>query len=155
MVRVTKAYAFKEALRGRGEHSQNVRKIYPSHITLSLPYCEHKGQENGLILHIIVKGLVRLMYREAIYHPDLSIFKTLHITLPSPYAHTFEFNPPTQVLQSSENFFISTCLDEHSEIKMEEERMTKKSKGIDWMGRRYRDRNKEVGISSTQRILAR
>lgn len=60
------------------------QKISPLHITQALVCCVHKGQANGLILHIIVKGLVRLMYREAIYHPDLSIFKTFRISLPSP-----------------------------------------------------------------------
>lgn len=77
---------FQRALKGK--HSQNVPKISPSHITQFLAHCEHKGQQNGLILHIIVKGLVRFMYREAIYHPDLSIFKTFHISLPSPI-HTY------------------------------------------------------------------
>lgn len=91
------------------------------------------------------------MYREAIYHPDLSIFKTLCISLPFPFTHTFEFSPPTQVLRSSEDFFISTCLDEHSEIKMEEEGQTKR---IGWIGERYNDRDKEVRISPQERIQA-
>lgn len=83
------ACRFKRHLRGRGKFSQNVPKIGPSHITLSLAHCEHKGQHNGVILHIIVKGLVRLMYREAIYHPDLSISKTFHVSLPLPHSHAF------------------------------------------------------------------
>lgn len=91
------------------------------------------------------------MYREAIYHPDLSIFKTLCISLPFPFTHTFEFSPPTQVLRSSEDFFISTCLDEHSEIKMEEEGQTKR---IGWIGERYNDGDKEMRISPQERIQA-
>ena len=124
-----KAHSFKEHFRGRRKHSQNVPKISPLHITQALVSCEHKGQADGLILHIIVKGLVRLMYREAIYHPDLSIFKPFHISLPSPYTHTFECSPPMQVPQSSEDFFISTWLDEHSEIKMEDKRTSERIKG--------------------------
>lgn len=120
MPHLSKAYSFKEHLRGRRKHSENVSKISCLHIRQCLAPCEHKGQADGLILHIIVKGLVRLMYREAIYHRDLSIFKMFHISLPFPRAHAFKCSTPTQVRQSSEGFFISTWLDEQREIEMEE-----------------------------------
>lgn len=67
-----------------GKHSQRVPNIRPLRITQAIVQCEHKGQRNGLILHI--KELVSFIYRyrDAIYHPDLSIFQTFYIsTLPA------------------------------------------------------------------------
>lgn len=75
--------------------------------TLSLHQSEHKEQENGLILHITVKGLARLMHREAIYQPDLSIFKTLGISLSSHVHMLLNSLLHEKVQQLSEG---STCL---------------------------------------------
>lgn len=84
--------AFQRALKEEGKtFTECSKKISPSHITQSLARCEHKGQGNGLIPYIIVKGLVRLMHREAIYHPDLSIFKTFTYP-PFPPLHTYFLN---------------------------------------------------------------
>lgn len=44
LLQLSKAYSFKDHLRGRGKHSQNVPKISPSHITQSFAHCKHKGQ---------------------------------------------------------------------------------------------------------------
>lgn len=89
------------------------------------------------------------MYREAIYHPDLSIFKMYHISLPSTPAHIlFECSPATRVPQSSEDFFISTRLDEQSEIKTGDKGTSEReNKGRDQTGKWYNDREKSENFS--------
>lgn len=87
----------------------STRRPYNQHLVYfpwALDHCEHKGQVKGLILHIIVKGLVTPVYREAIYHPDLSISETPHISLSSPCTHSFAWSPHIQVPKSFEEFFF-------------------------------------------------
>lgn len=66
-----------------GKHSQNVPKIRPSRITQALAHCEHKGQKNGLILHIIFKrtGEVHIQRRNLPPWP-FNLSNILHINPP-------------------------------------------------------------------------
>lgn len=75
------------------------------------------------------------MYREAIYHSDLSISKTFHIFLPSPLHTHILLNALLQrkLCNHLRFFFIPRWLDEQTEIKMEGERTSKRVKsGTTW-----------------------
>lgn len=137
----------------------STRRPYNQHLVYfpwALDHCEHKGQVKGLILHIIVKGLVTPVYREAIYHPDLSISETPHISLSSPCTHSFAWSPHIQVPKSFEEFFffISTFHDEHIEIKSQDKGTLERIKrGTRWKNDIVVVR-KEIGIFSRKRDMA-